>query len=104
MVIGVLPWSLGCKQEGLVKYGVNAWAQARGRYPVPSIWYQVLGTKYLIPSTWYQVLGTKYLDFGPNLTKNRIFQNLTDSMSSGMENAQNFAAVIPSMVLGPSFF
>jgi hypothetical protein len=25
-------------------------------------------------------------------------------MSSGMENAQNFAAVISSMVLGPSFF
>ena len=25
-------------------------------------------------------------------------------MSSGMENAQNFAAIISSMVLGPSFF
>ena len=25
-------------------------------------------------------------------------------MSSGMENAQNFAAVVSSMVLGPSFF
>ena len=37
-------------------------------------------------------------------TKNRIFQNLTDSRSSGMENAQNFAAIISSMVLGPSFF
>ena len=25
MVIGVLPWSLACKQEGWVKNGVKAW-------------------------------------------------------------------------------
>ena len=36
--------------------------------------------------------------------KNRIFQKVTDSMSSGMQNAQNFATVVSSMVLEPSFF
>ena len=29
---------------------------------------------------------------------------MADSISSGMENAQNFAAIISSMVLEPSFF
>ena len=42
--------------------------------------------------------------FDKNLTKKTIFRNLTDSRSSGMENAQNFAAVISSMVLRPSCF
>ena len=36
--------------------------------------------------------------------ENRIFRNLTDSRSSGMQNAQNFAAIVSSMVLGPSVF
>ena len=36
-------------------------------------------------------------------TKKRIFQNLVDSMSSGTQNAQNFALVISRVVLGPSF-
>ena len=72
-------------------------------------WYQVLSTRYLVPGTWYQVLGTKYLvpstwNLAQILAKNRIFQILADSMSSGTQNAQNFAAIISSMVLEPSFF
>ena len=42
--------------------------------------------------------------FSKLFPENRIFQNLADSMSSGMQNAQNFAAVVSSMVLEPSFF
>ncbi len=40
----------------------SIWYQIFGtKYLVPSIWYQVSGTKYLVQSTWYQVFGTKYL-------------------------------------------
>ena len=42
--------------------------------------------------------------FGKPWAENRIFRNLTDSRSSGMGNAQNFAVVISRVVLGPSFF
>ena len=38
------------------------------------------------------------------MTDSRSSGKLADSMSSGTQNAQNFAAVISSMVLGPSFF
>ena len=38
------------------------------------------------------------------VSKNRIFQKLADSMSSGMQNAQNFAPVVSSMVLEHLFF
>ena len=70
--------------------------------PISNIFFFILFNVVVCGISIHWVVSKLNGTFSKNL--NRIFQNLTVSMSSGMQNAQNFAAIISSMVLEPSFF